>query len=339
MAIHAEAFARAGLIGNPSDGYHGKTISMIIREFSAEVNLVPSDRLEFIPNEQDQPRYLSIRDFKASVKQNGYYGAERLFKATLIRFMDYCEKNEIELNDQNFSLNYRSTVPRRVGMAGSSALITATMRCLLEFFDVDIPKPELANLIWRVENEELGISSGLQDRVIQVYEGCVFMDFDKEYMEEHGHGKYTPIDLDLLPNIFLVYRLGLAEGSEVFHNNIRERWNKGDQQVIDAMKQFAGFAQESYDLITAGRGDEMGPLMDKNFELRKTLYNLSPGDVAMIETAREVGAHAKFSGSGGAIVGVYEDEDMYDMLEAEFLDTDAVLLKPTIAENLDDEYN
>ena len=30
MAIQAEAFARAGLIGNPSDGYNGKTISLVI---------------------------------------------------------------------------------------------------------------------------------------------------------------------------------------------------------------------------------------------------------------------------------------------------------------------
>jgi glucuronokinase len=331
MSIHHQAFARAGMIGNPSDGYFGKTISFVIREFSAKVELTPSDHLEIIPNELEMPRYDSLVSLRRTIKLNGYYGAERLFKATLNRFADYCERNGLELHDRNFSLRYSSTVPRRVGMAGSSALITATMRCLLEFYAVDIPKPLLADLIWRIENEELNIGSGLQDRVIQVYEGCVFMDFDKNVMESQGYGNYEEIDLDKLPNLYVAFRTSLAEGSEVFHNNIRERWDKGDQQVIDAMQQFAGFAQEAYDLMQAGRGAEVGPLMDQNFNLRTTLFQLSEGDLAMVDLARSVGAHAKFSGSGGAIVGTYEDDAMFAKLEEKFRDTDIELVKPTVA--------
>ena len=37
--IRTEAFARAGLIGNPSDGYFGKTISFIVRNFPARIEL------------------------------------------------------------------------------------------------------------------------------------------------------------------------------------------------------------------------------------------------------------------------------------------------------------
>ena len=32
-----KAYARAALVGNPSDGYHGKTISLIVKNFSADV--------------------------------------------------------------------------------------------------------------------------------------------------------------------------------------------------------------------------------------------------------------------------------------------------------------
>lgn len=44
--------------------------------------------------------------------------------------------------------------------------------------------------------EELGINAGLQDRVIQIYNGCVYMDFDRELMERQGHGAYEYISLD-----------------------------------------------------------------------------------------------------------------------------------------------
>ena len=42
MIIQTRAYARAGLIGNPSDGYFGKTISFILKNFSARVTLYES---------------------------------------------------------------------------------------------------------------------------------------------------------------------------------------------------------------------------------------------------------------------------------------------------------
>ena len=45
----------------------------------------------------------------------------------------------IALHDRNFSIRYRATIPRQVGLAGSSAIIVATLRCLMEFYGVDDP--------------------------------------------------------------------------------------------------------------------------------------------------------------------------------------------------------
>ena len=89
------------------------------------------------------------------------------------------------LHDRNFSIRYESNIPRQVGLAGSSAIIVATLRCLMEFYGVDIPQRVQPSLVLSVETEELGIAAGLQDRVIQVYEGVVFMDFAQG---SHGAG-------------------------------------------------------------------------------------------------------------------------------------------------------
>ena len=203
MALEAQAYARAGLIGNPSDGYFGKTISFTVRNFSAKVSLYESGKLEVIPSRQDRSTYESVRDLIRDVREQGYYGGIRLMKATVKRFVEHCDEGGFELQDGNFSLRYRSTIPRRVGLAGSSALVTATLRCLMEFYDVKIPKELQPNLILSVENEELGIAAGLQDRVIQVYENCVFMDFDEQLMERDGHGRYEELDPGLLPDLFI----------------------------------------------------------------------------------------------------------------------------------------
>lgn len=330
MAVEATAYARAGLVGNPSDGYFGKTISFVIRNFAAKVTLYEGPEVEIVPSYQDRFVYKSVRDLAEDVKTNGYYGGVRLMKAAIRKFSVYCDEHTIDLPDRGFSLRYRSTIPRRLGLAGSSALVTATLRCLLEFFDVEVPKPEAPNLVLSVETDELGISAGLQDRVIQIYEGCVFMDFDKKLMESQGHGNYTEIDPRKLPNLYVAYKTELAEGSEVFHNNVRERWLRGDPEVIQAMADFAGYAQEVYELLETGRGDEISPILDQNFERRRSLFNLDPENIAMVERARSVGASAKFAGSGGAIVGVYEDDAMFEKLREVFAGTKTEVIRPQI---------
>ena len=77
-------------------------------------------------------------------------------------------------------IRYDSDIPRQVGLAGSSGIIVATLRCLMEFYDIEIPIEAQPTFVLSVEQEELGITAGLQDRVIQCYEGVIYMDFAKE---------------------------------------------------------------------------------------------------------------------------------------------------------------
>ncbi len=330
MLIRTQAFARAGLVGNPSDGYFGKTISFIIREFGSEVTLFESPELVIEPNERDHSVFPSIGALAKDVRQFGYYGGIRLLKASVKRFFEYCQQQGYPLHERNFTLRYSSTIPSQVGMAGSSAIITACWRALMQFYGIEIPKPLLPSLILSVENDELGIPAGLQDRVIQSYEGLVFMDFNRASIEKVGYGIYEELDPALLPNVYVAYTTQLSEGTEVFHNDIRGRWKRGEREVVSAMYQWANLAQRVRDMIVSGRGHEMGPLLNENFELRRRLYKISDGNVQMVEVARDCGASAKFTGSGGAIVGTYEDEAMFQKLKDNLEPLGMGIIKPTV---------
>ncbi len=330
MICEATAYARAGLVGNPSDGYFGKTISIIVRNWAAKVTLYESPEIEIVPSFQDRSKYSSMRELREDVRLQGYYGGIRMMKATIRRFLDYCEANHLKLEDKNFSIRYRSTIPSRVGLSGSSALVTATLRALMEFYEIEIPKPVQPNIVLSVETEELGLAAGLQDRVIQVYEGCVFMDFSKEIMDQQGFGRYEPLDPALLPPLFIAYQSDFAEGSEVYHSDIRSRWLKGDPEIVQAMRDFAGYAQEVRDLLVAGRGREIGPLLDRNFDRRRSISTLNPSHVDMVMRARSVGAPCKYAGSGGAVVGMYEDEAMFRRIEEAYAGTGVIVVKPEI---------
>jgi len=330
MLIRKQAYARAGLIGNPSDGYFGKTISFIIRDFRAEVVLFESPELHLELNERDESTFESIEELARKVRQFGYYGGIRLLKASVKRFFEYCTKHAIPLHGRNFTLRYSSNIPPQVGMAGSSAIITACWRALMEFYTVEIPKHLLPSLVLSVENDELGIPAGLQDRVIQTYEGVVFMDFNRGAIERLGYGVYEELDPALLPPVYVAYTTQLSEGTEVFHNDIRGRWNRGEREIVSAMYQWANLAQRVRDMLIAGEGMKIGPLLNENFDLRRRLYKLSAGNIDMVETARSVGASAKFTGSGGAIVGTYEGESMFADLKAALEPKGYAVLKPQI---------
>jgi len=331
MIIHTKAYPRAGLIGNPSDGYFGKTIAFTFSNFAAEVQLYQTPELEIMPAARDHSRFHSIRQLATDVRQHGYYGGIRLLKAAIKRFYDYCEENHLTLDERNFTIRYQSDIPTQVGLAGSSAIITACFRALLAFYQVEIPKPILANLILSVENRELCIPAGLQDRVAQVYQGLVYMDFNKDMMDIQGYGRYEPLDPTLLPPLFIAYRTDLAEGTEVFHNNIRARWEVGDPVIIEAMKFWANLTVQVRDLLLHGEPQKIAPLINAGFDKRRQIYQLGQGNIRMVEAARSVGASAQFTGSGGAIIGTYTDEAMFAALKNKLEPLGIKLLKPNLA--------
>jgi glucuronokinase len=336
MLIQTRAYARAGLIGNPSDGYFGKTIAFTFKNFFAEVILYQSPELEILPNSMDRSVFASVHRLVDDVNNFGYYGGVRLLKATVKKFADYCSQNSIQLDDRNFTIRYSSNIPHRVGLAGSSAIITACMRALMSFYQVSIPKPALAALILTVENEELGISAGLQDRVVQVYGGVVYMDFDKQLMQRQGHGRYENLDPALLPPLYIAYLNDVSEGSEVFHNSVRERFEMGDKQIVEAMLFWADLAAQARGALFSGDSAKLHALMNSNFDKRRELYQLGEKNIQMVERARSVGASAKFSGSGGAIVGICAEPGQFERLKQVLEPLNVSVIRPEIGEANED---
>jgi len=311
--IRKRACARAGLVGNPSDGYFGKTLSLIVPDFWAEVTLYEWDQVELVWGENDQSRFRSIDALVQDVRLHGYYGGIRLVRATIKKFADYCRTRGIPLGSQNFSIRYHSNIPRLVGLAGSSAIIVATLRCLMEFYDVAIAKEVQPSLALSVETEELGIAGGLQDRVAQVYEGLVYMDFARDKMRDVGGfqcGIYESLDPALLPKIYVAYSAEASSPTEIMHNNLRTRFEQGEPAVLDAMRRLAKLAAEARETLVADHPERLGPMIDENFDLRRSICRLPAAQVDMVQCARRAGATAKFAGSGGAIIGTYADAEM-----------------------------
>ena len=57
MTIQTKAYARAGILGNPSDGYFGKIIAISVKDFEARVFCDESHELMIQSHKDDIPVY------------------------------------------------------------------------------------------------------------------------------------------------------------------------------------------------------------------------------------------------------------------------------------------
>lgn len=100
--------------------------------------------------------------------------AHTTMQAMALRLFEHCRQRGITLpaSAGNFTLSYRTTIPRQRGLSGSSAIAAAALNCMLRHYGLEaaVPPADRPQLVLAAETE-LGIAAGLQDRVIQARQG------------------------------------------------------------------------------------------------------------------------------------------------------------------------
>ena len=258
------AHARAALAGNPSDGFGGAVLACCVGELRAWA------RARHAPTPASDP-------------------PNALVDAAIARF-----------GRGPCAVSWGTEVPREVGLAGSSAIITATVRALCALHGCPLEPGDLAEMVLAVETEDLGIAAGPQDRYAQAHGGVVLMDFSA------AAPRVERLDPALLPPLFLAWRTDAAETSHAVHGGLRER--AGEPTVRKAMDRLAGHARAARDALLAGDRRAFAAALDGSYDERAALIELDPRHVAMVEAARAAGASANYAGSGGAIVGTLPPE-------------------------------
>jgi glucuronokinase len=295
--VVARAHARAGLLGNPSDVYEGRAIALSVRDFTAEVEIEPA----------------------AALRCEGEPGGAALLRAAFGRLP--------EARDDQLALRFRTDVPRQVGLAGSSAIVVAALKALCGWFGVELHPAELAERALAAEVEDLGIVAGPMDRVIQAYEGLLYMDF----RAPRGPHSYRRLDPGLLPPLFVAWDPEPGVSSGVAHGDVRARWLRGDPDVRAAMAVFPRLADEG--LACLERRDVAGlqRLVDRNFDTRASIWPIRARDFEMVRIGRARGAAVKFCGSGGAVLGVMREAAEWDAIAAAYAEAGYPCLRPRVA--------
>lgn len=270
QSIVSTCAARAALAGNPSDGYGGAVVAVPIPDLTAIATLEEStEGFTIVAHDRE---------------------LRRMLDATVAAYRD----EFFRLPDATASVS--TSIPRSVGLAGSSAIIIALLRALGAWDNYKWGPIELAQLALSVERDRLGVEAGLQDRLVQSVGRPAAMRFE-------------PVGYDVLDipddfQLFVAWTNDDVEASTTIHRSLRRRYDAGDEQVRAVMEELAAQANRAKRGIVDGDASLLADAMHRTMALRLQIVELPDAQRQLVEVGRKAGAAVNSAGSGGSVVGL-----------------------------------
>ena len=290
--------ARAALAGNPSDGFGGAVLATVVPGLAARVHALDNESV-----------VVGDRAWPAPDQVTGpHEGEGALLSATVERLVAWCRESGRDVPAAGVALEWSSTIPRSVGLAGSSALVVAGIRALAPRWGLDLDVITMARLALEVETDVLGIAAGPQDRLTQAADGTVLMDFGGLWWAVEEVEPAVPLPL------FVAWSEATSAPSHTVHGPLQGR--RDEPEVRTAMAELARLAHAAAAAARAGDLAALGMAMDGSYDVRASIVDLDAAHVALVEGARRCGAPVNYAGSGGAVVGLAAGADVLDAARA-----------------------
>ncbi len=283
--IIAKSPGRAGIIGNPTDGYGGAMIACSI-PYYASAKLIPSDKLELTIEGKEL-----VVNWENNLQLQG--DSFDLARAVLKYFKAEDLKARIEMS---------SDIPRQAGLAGSTALLSAIMGVVIKALGKEYSPHYFAEVNRIIELRYMKTHCGYQDAYMTSFGGLNFLDFrGKAYYKNLAEEVYASVErLNVKELPFILGHTGIKHNSGDFHKPLRERWLEGEKEVVEGYQDITEIALKGKRALLDGNWEELGRLMNENHQIQDSLSYSGEQNNKLIEAALSGGAlAAKLAGAGG----------------------------------------
>ena len=301
--------ARVGLVGNPSDGFGGAVLATVVPGFVATVRArtaatvclreAPADAIADAAA-ADAMTTMSGAAWWEHAAAHGHGDEQRIISAALWTLMRHLEVR------RGIDLRWSTTVPRSVGLAGSSALAVATIDAASDVWGVALDRRVIAALALAAEVDVLGIAAGWQDRIVQSVDDTVLVD---TAAMEQVDGIDVPSVHVIRPaspiRVVVGWAGHTASSSEGYHAALRSPARRHDV----AMRDLADLARAAAHSMRSGDRRAFAAAVDAGWRTRQAAAPLRADHTALVESVRSVGVAATTPGSGGSVVAVALDDD------------------------------
>lgn len=282
-------------------------LSTVVDRFAATVEVTHADRFAVVGPDLDWPNIGDLRRHAATV---GLDGGDRLVAAALV-VADRIAPAGVERRRGRFV--WSTAIPRSVGLGGSSAIVIATVRAALAWWEAPPPEVDvLARAALAAEVEVLGLSAGFADRAVQATGCTTLTGTEIAGSGITGSGISRPVTMPTPIDAALAWNVEAAAPSSDYHSRLRDRFAAGDPAVVDAMRRLAELARSAAEAAEGGDADAVAATADASLQIRRSLGGVPPAALAPVDALRADGFAVNFAGSGGAVVLFGDTDDALD---------------------------
>lgn len=289
MIVKAVAPARILDFGGWTDTWfakHGRVLNFAV-DLYAKVIITPRERPGASIVAQDYGEAVEISD----PSQILYDGKHDLLKAAL----------NVTQVDRVDVMVY-SDVPPGCGTGSSAAVSVALIGALGVLADLHLTPHEAAALAHKLETEELGIQSGVQDQIASATGGIGYHTIEA-YPSVSSSPVRLPHDiaLELESRLILVYT-GESHLSGDVHKKVIADYEAGVERTLKAMETLRNTPVWAKSALMRGDFVELAEIMNINTQCQKNLHpDITTQKIETLEEiARKAGAMgSKINGAGG----------------------------------------
>lgn len=215
----------------------------------------------------------------------------------------------------------RSDAPPSCGTGTSASIAVALIGALSKFSDKYLSSYQIAELAHKLETEELGLESGVQDQYAAAFGGINFMEINYPAVKISNIKVDNKRIFELESQMILVY-FGSRSSSEM-HLQVIQNFKDGNESTIKAFDILKESAYEMVRAINSEDINEVGEIMNKNWESQKALHSMmTPPIIKKTEKLAfqngAIGFKCNGAGGGGSAVILAEKGCEYDLKKALF---------------------
>jgi len=279
------SFAGGGTDVPPYPQLHGGAVISCTIDRYAYVSLEPRKDAKMVIRSLDFDM-ISVLDSIAEIQYDGKLD----FAKAVVRAMG----NPAE----GFNMHISCNAPPGSGLGSSSALVVGVVGVMKHFHDRPLTSYEIADTAHRIEREELGIRGGMQDQYAATFGGLNLIEFKADGVVVNPL-RIRPEILNELSTHLVLCNTGRTRLSSKILSRQIKSYESGDALVLKSLQALKRIAFELKDSLLKGHVDNMGPLLEKDWELKKQLDSKisTPFLDKVSKIARASGA------SGGKILG------------------------------------
>ncbi|MGB7873282.1 MAG: mevalonate kinase [Anaerolineales bacterium] len=182
----------------------------------------------------------------------------------------------------------RSSIPVASGLGSGAAVSVAIIRALAKHLQRDLTDEQVSALAFQTEKLYHGTPSGIDNSVVTYAKPVYFV---KDQPIEVLRVKY--------PFTIVIGDTGIPASTKDSVRDVRIQHHKKTERYETLFSAIGSIAKTARQLIETGMSESLGPLMDENHAMLRSIKVSSPELDHLVEAAREGGAlGAKMSGGG-----------------------------------------